>query len=216
MALPAHPRDVTFASALAPERTAPPPPPVPPFQEVFERHLGFVWRALRSLGAPPSDLDDLCQEVFVVVHRRLADFEGRSTLSSWLYAICRRVWQDQRRRAYRRREQPTAAPPDGVVAYTPGDAAAYGEDLAILTSILDRLDEAKRTVFVLYEIEQMEMKDIAAALECPLQTAYTRLHAARDHVRREWTRLEREAEQADRPARLITSGPAKQPKDEAK
>src|SRR5215831_1749948 len=185
MALPAHPHDVTFAaSALVTERAAPPPPPLPPFQEVFERHLGYVWRVLRSLGAPPADLDDLCQEVFVVVHRRLPEFEGRSSLSSWLYAICRRVWQDQRRRAYRRHEQPTASPPDGVVAYTPGDAVAHGEDLAHLTAILERLDPGKRTVFVLYEIEQMDMKEIATALACPLQTAYTRLHAARDHVRR--------------------------------
>src|SRR5215831_19824329 len=154
MALPAHPHDVTFASsALLTERAVPPPPPAPPFQEVFERHLGFVWRTLRSLGAPPADLDDLCQEVFVVVHRRLAEFEGRSSLSSWLYAICRRVWQDQRRRAHRRHEQPTASPPDSVVTYTPGDAVAHGEELAHLTAILDRLDAPKRAVFVLYEIE---------------------------------------------------------------
>src|SRR5215471_5669659 len=201
MAASAHRSDVPSTSAMAAESAAPPPPPAPLFAEVFQRHLGFVWRALRSMGVPPADLDDVCQEVFVIVHRRLREFEGRSSLSSWLYAICRRVWQDQRRRAYRRREQPTAAPPDGVVSYTPGDAAAYGEDLAHLTAILDRLDAAKRTVFVLYEIEQMEMKDIAAVLECPLQTAYTRLHAARDHVRREWTRLQqRQAEQVARPA----------------
>jgi RNA polymerase sigma-70 factor (ECF subfamily) len=195
MALPAHPPDVVPAtSALAAERAAvPPPPPLPPFQEVFQRHLGFVWRVLRSLGAPPADLDDLTQEVFVVVHRRLAEFEGRSSLSSWLYAICRRVWQDQRRRAYRRHEQTTASPPDGVAPFTPGDVAAHDEEVGRLARILDRLDADKRAVFVLYEIEQLGMKEVAAALGCPLQTAYTRLHAARDFVRREWR-----AEEGDR------------------
>jgi RNA polymerase sigma-70 factor (ECF subfamily) len=190
MAASAHRSDVPSTAIVAESAAVPPPPPAPVFHDVFQRHLGFVWRVLRSMGAPPADLDDLCQEVFVIVHRRLAEFEGRSSLSSWLYAICWRVWQDQRRRAYRRHEHATATPPDGVAPFTPGDAVAHGEDVAQLSGILERLDPDKRAVFVLYEIEELGMKEIAAALGCPLQTAYTRLHAARDHVRREWRRLE--------------------------
>jgi RNA polymerase sigma-70 factor, ECF subfamily len=197
MRAPAHPRSVRSGSTAAAEAVTAPAravPVTPPFREVFEQHLPFVWRALRSMGAPTADLDDLCQEVFVVVHRRLREFEGRSSLSSWLYAICWRVWQDQRRRAYRRHETTTAAPPDRATGTTPGDTAAHNESTALLGAILDRLDGSKRAVFVLYEIEQLGMKEVAAALECPLQTAYTRLHAARDYVRREWRRLTQETE----------------------
>jgi RNA polymerase sigma-70 factor, ECF subfamily len=190
MAGRAHPSHVRSSSAVARAAVVvPPAPPAPTFEEVFQRHLGFVWRVLRSLGAPQADLDDLCQEVFVIVHRRLGEFEGRSSLSSWIYAICWRVWQDQRRRAYRRRERTTSSPPDGIAAYTPGDVVAHDEEVALLSGILDRLDPDKRAVFVLYEIEELGMKEIATALACPLQTAYTRLHAARDQVRREWRRL---------------------------
>jgi RNA polymerase sigma-70 factor (ECF subfamily) len=191
MSARAHPPNVhsAFSAVAEPAPGAAVLPRPPVFSQVFQQHLPFVWRVLRSMGAPPADLDDLCQDVFVIVHRRLAEFEGRSSLSSWLYAICWRVWQDQRRRAYRRRERSTATPPEGVATFTPGDAAAQSEAVVMLTAILDRMDADKRAVFVLYEIEQMGMKEVAAAMDCPLQTAYTRLHAARDQVRREWRRL---------------------------
>src|SRR4029077_11141693 len=97
MAARAHPPTVRSTSALAadhPSARVRTPLPPPRFDEVFAQHLPFAWRVLRSLGAPVADLDDLCQEVFVIVHRRLREFEGRASLSSWLYAICWRVWQD--------------------------------------------------------------------------------------------------------------------------
>src|SRR6185369_18089829 len=75
---------------------------------VFDEHARYVWRALRHLGIPEADVEDLCQEVFVVVQRKLAEFEGRSELRTWLYGICLRVAADHRRRAYVRRELPTA------------------------------------------------------------------------------------------------------------
>jgi RNA polymerase sigma-70 factor (ECF subfamily) len=161
----------------------------PAFAEVFRRHLPYVWRVLRSLGVPPAEVEDLCQDVFIVVHRRLPDFEGRSSLSSWIYGICWRVWQDQRRRPYRQRERAASEVPEVVAEATQGDAAAHHQTLERLGAILDRLDAGKRTVFVLYEIEQLTMKEVAQVVSCPLQTAYTRLHAARDYVRAQWQRL---------------------------
>lgn len=156
------------------------------FRRFFDEHLPLVWRVLRCLGVPAADLDDVCQEVFVVAHRKLPEFEGRSRESTWLYAICARTWSDYRRRAYRRREQPTDALPEQRVE--PGQEASVEHRRAIaeLARVLDDLDEDKRVVFVLYEVEQLEMKDVVAIVGCPLQTGYTRLHAARDAVKAAW------------------------------
>jgi RNA polymerase sigma-70 factor (ECF subfamily) len=170
-------------------------PVQPAFTEVFRQHLPYVWRVLRSLGVPPADLEDVCQEVFVVVHRRLADFEPRASMSSWIYGICWRVWKDQRGRAYRRHEEMTGTVPEQRVAPpTPGEWATHNEALEILSRILDGLDQDRRAVFVLFDLERVPMKDIVAMFGWPLQTGYTRLHAARDHVRTEWRRLVGEKE----------------------
>src|SRR5207237_6566320 len=85
---------------------------VPTAEELFEAHVGFVWRVLRSLGVPASDLEDASQEVFLVVHRKRATFEGRSSIRTWLYGICVRTASDRRRRASVRREIATADPPE--------------------------------------------------------------------------------------------------------
>jgi RNA polymerase sigma-70 factor (ECF subfamily) len=153
------------------------------FRTFFDEHLPLVWRVLRRLGVPPAELDDVCQEVFVVAHRKLPEFEGRARTSTWLYAICARTWSDYRRRAYRVRERPTAAPPDAGSDPLQESHVEQGRALQALARALERLDDDKRLVFVLYEIEQLEMKEVVAVIGCPLQTGYTRLHAARDAVK---------------------------------
>jgi RNA polymerase sigma-70 factor (ECF subfamily) len=153
--------------------------PRPTMREVFDEHAAYVWRALRHLGVPESEADDLCQEVFVVVHRRLASFEGRSSLRTWLYGICLRVASDYRRRARVRYERPAADPARDLaepVGFAPDERA---QARAELLALLDGLDEDKREVLVLYEIEGVAMMEVAEIVGCPLQTAYSRLHAAR-------------------------------------
>lgn len=150
----------------------------PSFEEVFKRQAPHVWRTLRNLGASPTEAEDLSQEVFVVVHRKLAGFEGRSKIETWIYGICLRVMSDWRRRAARR-EQPTEDPA-GALAGPDLEAEILRRDrLARLHEALDKLDADKRDVFVLFELEQLSMKEVAAAVGCPLQTAYARLYAAR-------------------------------------
>lgn len=165
---------------------APPPAPAPveapTFQQIFGEHAAFVWRALRRLGVPEPDVDDLCQEVFVVVHRKLAEFEARSSLRTWLYGICIRAASDHRRRTYVRREQLTGELPEQSVPAGQHQAIERRQALSLLDAILDRLDDDKRAVFVLFEIEQLSMLEVAEAVGCPLQTAYSRLHAARKFV----------------------------------
>jgi RNA polymerase sigma-70 factor (ECF subfamily) len=74
------------------------------FQEVYQEHFRFVWRSLRRLGVRESDVADAVQDVFVVVHRKIADFEGRSKVTTWLFGICLRVARDRRRLAHVRHD----------------------------------------------------------------------------------------------------------------
>jgi RNA polymerase sigma-70 factor (ECF subfamily) len=159
-----------------------PRPEVPDIEQLFREHGPFVWRTLRRLGLSETDADDLCQEVFLVAMRRLDSFEHRSSLSTWLYGISVRVAVAHRRRASTQREQPWASPPDVPTQSGPHEAVSDRQAREILDRALDVLDDDKRAVFVLFELEQLPMAEVARALDCPLQTAYSRLHAARDHV----------------------------------
>ena len=151
-------------------------------REIFDHNVAFVWRTLRHFGISEADLEDVCQEVFVVVHRKIAGFEGRSALRTWLYGICFRVAKDHRSRAYMRREVPVSEPPPHAVPPTQDNDCARAEARLMLESILNLLDEDKRAVFVLYEIEGLAMREVAEVVGCPLQTAYSRLQAARKIV----------------------------------
>jgi RNA polymerase sigma-70 factor (ECF subfamily) len=166
--------------ALAP---APPPPGAPlRTADVFAENATFAWRVLRRLGVAEGDADDVCQEVFVTVHRRLPEFDGQSAVRAWVYGICVRMASDYRKRARFRREVPGAAAPEPAIAPEQEDEVRRKQALTTLDGILDRLDDDKRAVFVLYEFEELGMSDVASIVGCPVQTAYTRLHAARAEV----------------------------------
>jgi RNA polymerase sigma-70 factor, ECF subfamily len=153
--------------------------PRPTLRQVFDEHASYVWRTLRHLGVGEADLEDVCQDVFVAVHRKLDGFEGRSSLRTWIYGIALRVASDYRRRAHVRRELPVADLELDAAEPTQLEDIARGEARRLLLSLLDRLDDDKRAVLVLYELEELGMKEVAEIVGCPLQTAYSRLHAAR-------------------------------------
>ncbi|MFK7985250.1 MAG: RNA polymerase sigma factor [Sandaracinaceae bacterium] len=157
-------------------------PQTPPFATVFQEHAPRVWRALRRLGVPESDVEDVCQEVFVVVHRKLPSFEGRSALSTWIYGIATRVASDYRKKAYVRRERPTDEVPDERRSAPQLKELEREQARQLLDEALSALSDDKRAVFVLYEIEEQSMPSIAETLKLPVQTAYSRLYAARREV----------------------------------
>jgi RNA polymerase sigma-70 factor (ECF subfamily) len=152
------------------------------FRSVFEGNARYVWNVLRHLGVRERDIEDVCQEVFLVVHRNLDRFDGRSSVRTWIYAICIRTASDYRRRAHVRREEVTDAPPDESELPTQLDHVERSQARQLLESALDKLDEEKRAAFVLYEIEELTLKEVAEAIGCPLATAHARLQAARRSV----------------------------------
>ena len=164
----------------------------PSMRTVFDEHARYVLRTLRHLGVRDADVEDVAQEVFVTVHRKLPEFEGRSKLRTWLYAICLRVASDHRRRAYVVRERATDNPPVDTGERSGDEADTSLESRAFVLQLLGELDDDKRAVLVLYEIEGLTMREVAEVVGCPLQTAYSRLHAARDLLRVAWERSQKD------------------------
>ncbi|MFI5306926.1 MAG: RNA polymerase sigma factor [Polyangiales bacterium] len=149
---------------------------------VIREHAPFVWRALRHLGAPDAQLDDLCQDVFVVIFRKLPAFEGRSSLRTWIFGICRNVAKSAARQRGRLREALGEPVPETAVPELQTGAIARQQVRAQLDQALRALPEPMRMVFVLFEIECMPSNEVAEALGCPPSTVYSRLYAARARV----------------------------------
>lgn len=160
-------------------------------REVYEAHWGFVWRALRAHGVREADLEDQTHEVFLVVHRKLEGFEGRSQLTTWLWGITERVASDWRRRAHVRREQITAAPPEPAPApeSTPDAQAAEAQARETLAAILDAMPPEQRVVFVLFELDGLGADAIAALVSCSPNTVHSRLRLARKHFEKALARV---------------------------
>ena len=162
-------------------RSSKEPTPRMNLERIYELHADFVFRSLRRLGVPDHDAGDALQEVFLTVHRTLSTFEGRCSMATWLFTICRSVARDRRRRAYRRYEV-VAGPVVDAEPDVRSDLSTrleHRQKLAELDSILDSMEEEQRLVFVLFEIESLTGGEISEALGIPLGTAYSRLRLAR-------------------------------------
>lgn len=157
-----------------------------PFPQLFCTHAPFVWRVLRRYGVREQDLEDACQEVFLVVHRRQGDFEGRSSLRTWLYGIARKVASGSRR-TLRSTPLAEALELESKVSALESDPEAdldRNRKLHWLNTALGQIDENQREVFVLYELESLTLAEVGEAVGCNETTALYRLEAARDKLRR--------------------------------
>lgn len=156
--------------------------PNPDLAAVYEAHFRYVWRCLRSLGVYDAHLDDAMQDVFVVVQRRLPEFDGGVQLRTWLYAIALRIARKYRDRARRDPvplESARESHPELVLEHSGEGAALQNERLALAHAALSSLSDEQREVFVLARVEQMSAPEIASIVEAPLNTVYSRLRAAR-------------------------------------
>lgn len=172
------PPPVPWAKGTSPSTPRLEPEPVS-VADVYDRHAPFVFRVLRGLGVGDDRVDDAVQDVFIVVHRRLAEFEQRSSLTTWLYAIARRVASQYRRSAASRREGGDSELERVAGTQSPYDDAERAQAARLLAELLDELDDDKREVFVLIEIEQMSAPDVAGVIGIPVNTVYSRLRLAR-------------------------------------
>jgi len=158
-------------------------PKHPEFTAIYANYFAFVWRCLRTRGVPDRGLDDAVQEVFIVVHRGLAGFRGESQLRTWLYGIVRNVAYKQARRV-RRKER--AEPIDDQMRSsepTPSERAEEAQAANFVHRFALGLDHKKREIFMLAMVEQFSIPEVAEMTGVPLNTAYTRLRAARAEFR---------------------------------
>jgi len=185
---------VSPVMALGPARVSsagPPAAAAAPMSaaEVFREHGAFVFRLLRRLGIPDADLDDLTQEVFIIVHRSLDRYQEQNQMRAWLYRIAVR----EASRLRRSRKPAGTVDVDTLVepaGSSPEDAVQANEARADFDRLMGVLDEDRRNVFVLYEVEELSMEEVAKVVGCPLATAYSRLRSARQLVLAAAKRLE--------------------------
>jgi RNA polymerase sigma-70 factor (ECF subfamily) len=167
----------------------------PSLQEVYDQTLPFVLRKARRLGVVESDIDDVTQEVFVAVFRRLQDFEGRSSVRTWVLGILDRLVQNYRRRQ-RRKGNEQAQSKDTVDPEQIPDAGADPSEFAsrqqawkVLHKLLDELTDEKAVVFVMAELEGMTLREIATLMNSRVGTIASRLRAARIDFARALARM---------------------------
>jgi RNA polymerase sigma-70 factor, ECF subfamily len=177
----------------APARDAPADAATLNLTTIYREHGQFIWLSLQRLGVRVPDLDDLAQDVFMVVHRKLSHLETRASIRPWLFGICMRIAANYRRRRRWKVEIPSAGRDHNRAAGLPlaDDLLINGEDRELAERALASLEVGKRAIFVMFEIEELSCAEIAELMNVPVGTVYSRLHAARGQLRKALARSSR-------------------------
>jgi RNA polymerase sigma-70 factor, ECF subfamily len=149
------------------------------FRVAYEAEFSYVWHSLRRLGIRTGDLEDLTHDVFVIAYRRFEDYETSRPLRAWLFGIAFRVASDFRRRAGYRNEVGGGAPDAATEVPLQDQDVAANQDRQLVLECLEALEPDRRAVFVMHELGEHPIPEVAVALEIPLNTAYSRLRLAR-------------------------------------
>jgi RNA polymerase sigma-70 factor (ECF subfamily) len=165
----------------------------PEFRALHDANFRLVWSALSRLGVRDADLMDQTQKVFLTAYLKLPGFEGRSEISTWLWGICRRIAIAYRRSKTVRCEIVTDPENLELSAPRPDNVTNDSESprQALVERILSKLSEPQRVTFLLFEVDEMNGREIAALLNISLGTVRSRLRYARLLFRREVERLAR-------------------------
>jgi RNA polymerase sigma-70 factor (ECF subfamily) len=165
----------------------------PNFDQVYDQNVDFIFRSARRLGVGDHAIDDVVQHVFVVVHRRLAEFEGRSSMKTWLFSILLHAVREHRRSMRRKSPHWWGAPSDPDLledsSRNPERAAERAEASRTIDLLLENLEGDKRVVFVMAELEQMTAIEISEATGLEPKAVYSRLRAARIDFERAASKL---------------------------
>ena len=154
-------------------------------RRLYDSHFPFVWRNLRRLGVPDSILEDAAQDVFLVVHRRLPDFDGQN-VAGWLYQIARHRVRDFRRLLWVRHLLIGGVPLSDSLSKgdaSPADSLETNEKRVLLERLLGKLNESERAAVVLFEIDGYSGEEIAEIQGVPVNTVWARIHKARKKLK---------------------------------
>jgi RNA polymerase sigma-70 factor, ECF subfamily len=150
------------------------------FRALYDRESAFMWKTLRHLGVATADLEDVCAEVFVSVHRHLAEYDPTRPMRAWLFGFAAHAAADHRKAVRRRRIvlDDSVEPSDTMPS--PEELYEGAERKQWVHAALDAMDFDRRAVFVAAEIDGLSMPEIVATLGIPLNTGYSRLRLARE------------------------------------
>jgi RNA polymerase sigma-70 factor (ECF subfamily) len=172
--------------------------------QIYDAHFDFVWRNARRLGVPEASADDVAQDVFMIVQRRLAEFDGRAPVRAWIFGILIRVARDHRRSFRRKagRNVPLdheCTNDDAALASRPSaiELVERAERVRLLGTLLDELDEDKRTLLILSELEEWTLREIAELFGSNTNTIHSRLRVAKRAFEQAYARTQ--AGKKDRP-----------------
>jgi RNA polymerase sigma-70 factor (ECF subfamily) len=164
--------------------------PRPSFKSVFEADFGYVWNTVRRLGVREADAQDQAQEVFVVVHQLLDDYDPSRPMRPWLFGIAYRIACRYRALARHRREASELDAPEPIdPAPRADDALASSQARDLVLHALESIELGRRAVFVMNVIDERPMPEVAEALQIPVNTAYSRLRLAREEFDKAVKRL---------------------------
>ena len=157
----------------------PAPPPAPTFRELFDTHFAYVWASLRRLGVADRDREDQANEVFFRVHQRIDEYDPTRPVRPWLFSFAVRVASEYRRLARHRVEVigdvESLSPPED----TSEAEILRRENRDLVIAALGEIELDKRAVFILHDLDECAVPEIAGALSIPIGTAYSRLRSAR-------------------------------------
>jgi RNA polymerase sigma-70 factor (ECF subfamily) len=156
----------------------------PTFDQLYDAHVELLWRNARRLGVSDDAVDDVLQQVFLVVHRRLGEITMTGSEKAWLFGVLLRVVRDHKRSLRRKSPHRFFGPTDPETlpderSRQPDESLARVEAAALVQRWLEALDEDKREVFILAELEQLSAREIGEATGTNPSTVYSRLRAAR-------------------------------------
>jgi RNA polymerase sigma-70 factor (ECF subfamily) len=156
------------------------------FETIYEQYFPLVWRTARRLGVAEAALDDVCQEIFLAIHRRLPDFAGQSSLRTWIFGFILNVVQiyhrSLRRKSVAHRAIGEIVDPDTLTDLgqtSADDQLRQAEAVRLVRTALEQIDLEKRAVFVMAEIEGLSAVEIARIVQANVNTVYARLRSAR-------------------------------------
>ncbi len=162
----------------------------PTLRELFDAEFSYVWNTLRRLGVNEADVDDQTQEVFLIVHGLLGDYDASRPVRPWLFGIAYRVALRHRALARHRYERFDSTPPEALDPAPPADQQiGANEARALLLEAIEGIDLPRRAVFVAAELDEQPIAEIAHALQIPVNTAYSRLRLAREDFERAAQRI---------------------------
>ena len=160
--------------------------------DAFQKELDYVYRTLRRLGTAPSEVDDLAQEVFLALRRCWIDYDPTRPLRPYLFGIAFRIASAHQRK--RSREVTFAVVEVRDVAPGPDDMLQSKEARALVLAALDRIPLPRRAVLVMHDIDDVAVSKVAAVLQIPLFTVYSRLRKARRELEAAVRRMLKEVE----------------------